>query len=132
MRERLVRLAWPAAFLFFIALIYITVHYLTGFSLPCMFHMITGLYCPGCGTGRMFFAILRLDFYAAFRANPYVFILIPIIAIYYIAEIRAYISGRQRKQSRPEKVFFVILLVGLILFGILRNIPYFSFLAPVS
>ncbi|NLT12039.1 MAG: DUF2752 domain-containing protein [Clostridiaceae bacterium] len=124
------RLARPAAFLFFIVILYIAVHHLTGYGLPCLFHLITGLYCPGCGTGRMFFAILRLDFSSAFRANPYVFILIPIFSIYYIAEIRAYLKGQSRKASRSEYISLFFILAGLIIFGVLRNIPYFSFLAP--
>lgn len=124
------RLACPAAFLLLITLLYIAVHHLTGLAIPCVFHLITGLYCPGCGTGRMFFAILRLDFYAAFRANPYVFVLIPIFTIYFFAEIRAYLKGQPRKVSRAEYTFFIFVLAGLIIFGVLRNIPYFSYLAP--
>ena len=31
-----------------------------GYGVPCLFHSITGLQCPGCGVSRMFLCLLRL------------------------------------------------------------------------
>ena len=39
------------------------------YPLPCLFHIITGLYCPGCGAGRASYSILHGRFYTAFRYN---------------------------------------------------------------
>ena len=50
-------------------------------SIPCPFHFITGLYCPGCGITRMIKSILKLDFYQAFRYNQLLFILLPFFII---------------------------------------------------
>jgi hypothetical protein len=36
------------------------------YPLPCLFHIITGLYCPGCGAGRASYSILHGRFYMAF------------------------------------------------------------------
>ena len=43
---------------------------LTHLSIPCPFHAITGLQCPGCGVTRMCLALLRLDVSGAWSANP--------------------------------------------------------------
>ena len=42
---------------------------LTGLGIPCPFHAVTGLHCPGCGVTRMCVALARLDFAAAWDAN---------------------------------------------------------------
>ena len=40
------------------------------YPLPCIFYMMTGLYCPGCGAGRACYSILHLQFKDAFCYNP--------------------------------------------------------------
>ena len=50
---------------------------LGGPSVPCMFHELTGLECPGCGITRMILALSRLDLKAAFRANAFLTVTLP-------------------------------------------------------
>jgi len=61
----------------------------------CIWNRLTGLYCPGCGTLRAFTALANLDFGAAFRHNPFLFLLVLPLAVYLcvIYVIRA-ISGK--------------------------------------
>ena len=40
---------------------------------PCLFHRITGLYCPGCGGTRAFTSLLQGDFISCFVYHPFVF-----------------------------------------------------------
>ena len=47
----------------------------------CLFHKITGLYCPGCGVTRMLDAIFHFSFYQAFRYNPLAFVLLVLFVI---------------------------------------------------
>ena len=49
----------------------------------CLVKDVFGFQCAGCGGTRMLFAILKLDFYQAFRYNPGMFILL-IIGFFYI------------------------------------------------
>lgn len=42
---------------------------LTG-KMPCMFHLMTGLYCPGCGGTRALKAFLRGEFITSFLYHP--------------------------------------------------------------
>lgn len=94
-------------------------------EIKCLWNEMTGLYCPGCGITRMLIAMIQLDFYQAFRYNPFLFLLI-IFGIVYIL----YSLFKFKKIERiNSKLLFVILIIT-ILFGVLRNISCFSFLAP--
>ena len=96
-------------------------------SIPCPFHFITGLYCPGCGITRMIKSILKLDFYQAFRYNQLLFILLPFFIIIIIdLFISIIIKKKSIYKKIPEYVWIIIVII-LIIFGIIRNIiPFFA------
>lgn len=96
--------------------------------IPCIIHKITGLYCPGCGITRMIISIFELDFYQAFRFNPFLFILLVVTLLYQI--IKLITKKLLTKSIRLNNNVYVSLLVLTILFGILRNLPQFSELIP--
>jgi hypothetical protein len=48
----------------------------------CIWNLLTGLYCPGCGTWRAIKALLAGDFTSAFIYNPYLFLLAAPFAVY--------------------------------------------------
>lgn len=97
------------------------------FFIPCIFHKITNLYCPGCGATRMVISIINLNFYKAFKYNPFLFIISPFLIFYFI---KYYIYWIQNKKYCVNKNIWNILLICAIVFTVLRNIPAFSFLAP--
>ena len=96
-----------------------------GIGIPCIFHETTGLYCPGCGMTRAISSLIQLNPHQAFRYNALI-IFIPIIVIYNIYKI---ITKREIKI--PNKIWYGILII-VVLYGILRNIPLFSYLAPTQ
>lgn len=100
-----------------------------GIAIPCIFNKITGLYCPGCGITRMCLSLLKGEIYQAFRFNPIIFIDIPLIIIFLIIE-KCFKNSKNTKEIMS--ILFIILLIITIIFGILRNIPQFSFLAPTQ
>ena len=102
----------------------------TGWRLPCPFYELTGLYCPGCGTTRMCLALLRLDFSAAFSANKGLFAALPILAV--LLGRGAYRWVKELPQSRMEQRLAWGLLSYFLLYGLLRNLPAFSWLAPAG
>lgn len=51
-----------------------------GMGIPCVFYSLTGLQCPGCGVTRMFSALFKGDFSAAYHSNAAIFLLLPILA----------------------------------------------------
>jgi len=95
----------------------------------CPFRLI-GLWCPGCGGTRMIRSIFALDFYQAFRYNPLLFILLICSIIFGIIELILYI--KKKPLIRPSTKFWVFILVLLIIYMILRNIPAFSYLIPTE
>ena len=97
--------------------------------IDCPIKKITGLNCPGCGITRMLLSILQLDFYQAFRYNPLLFICLPFFIFFYLESI---ISKKEPLYNKiPTKVWIIIIIV-FIIYGILRNIPFFDFLAPTQ
>ncbi len=97
---------------------------ITGMAVPCVFHEVTGLFCPGCGITRMFLAIGRLDLAAAFRWNPGVFVLLPFAAA--DAVWCAFLYIRHGKiESRIHNVFVWVVLVLLLAFAVARNVMRF-------
>lgn len=102
----------------------------TGLGIPCIFNIITGLHCTGCGISRMFISLFSFDIKAAFSYNAYVMTVGPIAAVFVLRHYIIYILKGKQKSSKLETILLVIALALAVAFGILRNIPAFSFLAP--
>jgi len=95
----------------------------------CQFHRLTGLNCPGCGATRALYALLHGDFSTALRDNVLLVAAIPAVAA------RGAWFALNRLRGRPNGKFFppsllIPLLVVMGVFGVLRNLPMFSFLSP--
>lgn len=94
---------------------------LTHKGIPCVFHSVTGLSCPGCGVSRMCLALLRFDFVTAFRENAAIFCMLPLMAATAARLIYVYIRyGRVRDKLADIAIYFMIAV--LVVFGILRNV----------
>ena len=98
--------------------------------IPCFFHVLTGLYCSGCGVTRMCLALVNLDFKTAFYHNRAVFICLPIGLLLGIKLLMQYVKTGSVKLSLRQTQLLWIMIVFLIAFGILRNIPQFYDLRP--
>lgn len=100
-------------------------------AIRCLFHELTGLYCPGCGTTRAIRAALEGRLWPAFRFNPLLWLLgIPAAAVVvreYLRLVFPRLGLRPLILPRWLESAIVILIFA---FWILRNIPAFSFLAP--
>jgi len=95
----------------------------------CIFKTVTGWDCPGCGGQRALYHLLHLDFAKAVRMNAFfVLFLLPYLAILIFYELRKFIFNlpKPRNFFTSNKILWII-LIGLSLFGILRNLPYYPF-----
>ena len=101
--------------------------------LVCVFNSVTGLYCPGCGTGRACYSILHGRFLNAFCYNPLMTVLLPLIGLYIAARAMDWIiTGGNHIDKKINVKFLTVVLVVVLAYGVLRNIPVFPFtlLAP--
>lgn len=112
------------------AIFFLTILFCYITEIGCIFHKITGLYCPGCGLTRCIKSLLNLDFYQAFRYNP-LFIIFGILLIIYTIFI--YFTKKQLFSVKyiSNKTWYILVFITII-YGICRNISSFSWLAPTK
>ena len=113
--------------------VYLYYHNPYSHPLPCVFHLITGLYCPGCGAGRACYSMLHLRFIDAFCYNPLMTVLLPLIGLYIAARaVDWMITGGNHVDGKISVKLLVWILVIVFIYGALRTIPVFPFtlLAP--
>ena len=102
-----------------------------GGHLFCVFYELTGLYCPGCGSGRAAQALLRGDLAAAFGHNALAFLLgLPCAGLLLREYLRLVFPGLGWKPARLPARAGNAALVLILVFWLLRNLPIFAFLAP--
>lgn len=130
MKKRLLKSLLIAGIVLAVGLGYYAFIKLTGLGIPCIFNSITGLHCPGCGVSRMCIALLQLDFVTAFQSNAFCMILLPYFLVLGMIKWVQYIKTGKTTAGKAETVMDVIILAGALVFGVLRNLPAFSFLAP--
>jgi hypothetical protein len=97
----------------------------------CPFHVLTGLYCPGCGMTRSLHQLLQGHFVAAITMNPLVLFLVPFIACSFVMEISNAL-GRPMCWPRAFSRWYWVMVVVVGVFGVARNLPWrpFNLLAP--
>ena len=88
-----------------------------------------GYQCPGCGTLRGLHQLLNGNAGAAFRLNPLMMLLLPYVGYSATSSLLEAAGGRPLPNVFIRPVFIWLLLAVIILFWILRNIPYFSLLS---
>lgn len=94
----------------------------------CMFHAVTGLWCPGCGNTRSVNAMLHGDFILALRNNisvPFTALLLLILYIELIFDI----SGKPIKILTRKLWVWLIVLALFGVYFIVRN--FIPEIAPV-
>jgi len=105
-----------------------------GYAPHCLLHETTGLYCPGCGGTRAFFALIHGDLVQSLRYNPWTLVLMAGLTIWSGKRVIRMISPGHRlgiPLATPGWALWS-LLGAVIAFGVLRNFPWWPFtvLAP--
>lgn len=97
----------------------------------CAVKALTGLDCPGCGATRAVHALLEGDLLLALQSNAMLVLLLPAaIALFADWTLSRYRGRPMRLLPKPA---VLAVLVGLALvFGVVRNLPAFAFLAAPS
>lgn len=82
---------------------------------PCIFHELTGLNCPGCGITRASYSLLHLDLAAAVKFNAFFVLTLILVPIYVI--IKVVKRDFELKTSHAYAYLFC-----MIVFTVFRNI----------
>lgn len=96
----------------------------------CLFHRVTGLDCPGCGSLRALHELLHGNFAAALHFNAFLVLSLPVFAWLGFR----FVARRMKKEPvatfRP--VWLWLYLAAFVTFGILRDlpVPFFAAFAP--
>ncbi|MBE6147057.1 MAG: DUF2752 domain-containing protein [Firmicutes bacterium] len=118
--------------LIMVSFLYYQVNSLYHIGIPCIFYEITGFYCPGCGITRAIFSLMEFDLKASLH-NHFLFVVsLPFVVYYTFIRIKDWINFKENYRKEIPSCYLYLILSIVILFGILRNIDLFSFLAPIS
>ena len=98
-----------------------------GLGLPCLFHLVTGLDCPGCGVTRMLSALAAGDLAAAWRANPCLLALSPILAALAVSLAAGWLRTGRLRPNRLQNLLLWSCIGILLLFGAARNLPFYPY-----
>lgn len=98
----------------------------------CVFHSVTGYYCPGCGSQRAIHSLLHLNF-AGVVGNNFLFLPAVLLLIYHYS----FSFLNKKFLWKLPNIFYIkntpwIILGVIILFWVLRNLSFYPFdiLAP--
>lgn len=104
----------------------------SGLFPSCLLYEYSGFYCPGCGSTRAMSKIVHGDVVAALRMNILTVFFTPFIIYSFLLFGSRIFLKKPLPSYRIPAIVIWGLVVVIILFGILRNLPYypFYFLAP--
>jgi Protein of unknown function (DUF2752) len=99
----------------------------------CIFHTLTGLYCPGCGSQRAFSSLLHGDVWQALGYNLLFILCLPLLCYSGVVTVINVFRKEQIVQQIFYSTFFVrMVFVVIIIFWIARNLSFYpmNLLAP--
>jgi hypothetical protein len=100
---------------------------------PCPIHAATGLHCPGCGSTRALRALAHGDLATAARQNLLLVCSLPALAAALLRPSLHWLHGLPFLSPHTTNLIRRLtpaLIIILITFTILRNLPPTAFLAP--
>ena len=103
--------------------------YASGNYPVCPLYAVTGLYCPGCGSLRSLHSLANADIVASFARNPIMPPLLLILALVFLRWVVLRWKGERLTWEPPAWVPIAI-GVGVVVYGVARNLPGLAFLSP--
>jgi hypothetical protein len=100
-----------------------------GFYPVCLFHALTGLYCPGCGGTRAVYQLLHGHVLLALHDNALFGLALVALAVWGARFAVRKLRNQQTIFQLHPKTLWMFLVVTLV-FTVLRNLPAFSWLSP--
>jgi hypothetical protein len=101
----------------------------TGFFPVCLFRLVTGLTCPGCGTTRALHEIMHGHFLEAFMLNPLLLLALPLLLFAFVRySLMVLRGGIPRKNALPAPYIYALFFI-VVGFWIFRNTPFYPFVS---
>lgn len=90
----------------------------------CPFFVLTGLYCPGCGSQRALHALLHGEVVRAAGLNLLAVLSAPVLAVGAVDGTRAWLTGQPRRAAILYSPWLGRLVAGSTVgFALVRNLP---------
>ncbi len=98
----------------------------------CPFHSLTGLYCTGCGSQRALHDLMHLDLLGSFSHNLLFPPAVVLLGLHFGNRVLRGFDKVVWKSPLDARRAPLVLLAVVLLFTLLRNLPWapFSHLAP--
>ncbi|HZQ46975.1 MAG TPA: DUF2752 domain-containing protein [Verrucomicrobiae bacterium] len=98
----------------------------------CTLYVVTGLYCPGCGSQRALYHLLHGHLATALRCNALLILALPVLASIFVRYAGRWAANKQMPPFVIQTWWVKLLIGALFLFAILRNIHCspFIYLTP--
>ena len=116
------RVAVLAALFIICGLIYAGIITLLHHGIPCWFHLITGLKCPGCGLTRSLLSLLRFDFASVLKYNLFAPLIVFYIGWIFLYNSYLYIKRGKYYLSSGSIISDILFLVLFLGWWIVRNL----------
>lgn len=99
----------------------------SGQGFPCLFHLLTGLYCPGCGGTRAVRLLLKGKLIKSFCYHPfvpYLALVLSLEAVFFLRTVvqkskRPYLRGMEERYPHWVAIGVAIVLANWIVKNIL-------------
>jgi hypothetical protein len=97
---------------------------------PCVFHEVTGLYCPGCGAARALHHLMKGELLAALRSNLLFVLALPVlVCAFSLKALRAMgVAGVNAPRISLRASWAITAIV--IGWWVVRNLPFEFFRIP--
>lgn len=90
---------------------------------PCLFHSLTGCYCPGCGGTRAVLAFLQGEFLVSLRCHPLILYLAGLGLWFLLSQTIEKISRhRIRIGMQLREIYLWIALAIVIFHAVVQNV----------
>lgn len=99
----------------------------TSYVPACPVLSLTGYACPGCGMTRGLHSLFHGDVISAIDFNALIPFATLVVAYGFLSLVLYAIRGRGLPMGMVKPIYLIVVLVVLIGFGILRNIPVYPF-----
>lgn len=99
----------------------------------CPWLLLTGHYCPGCGSLRAVNDLTNGDFVGALSSNLLFVVMLPLLVFWWVRWTQRAWSGATPPPARSgghAHVWIALAALVMLAFGVLRNLPAGSWLAP--